>query len=197
MCTTQWYRMSQRYPMRKHFKSTFPAANVNRLHDKVATDTLFSDTPAHDDGVPGHGGATMVQVFVGVETRLTEAYPMTSESQMSQTLQDFIRQHGAPDLLMSDNANTQIGKKVAEILRNYHIADHQSEPHYQNQNPAERRIQDIKKTTNAIMDRTGTPAKTSIGCYVPCMWSPCSTTWHNRLSCGEHHTPPGCTWSTT
>ena len=36
--------------------------------------------------------ATMVQVFVGVETRLTEAYPMTSESQMSQTLQDFIRQ---------------------------------------------------------------------------------------------------------
>ena len=77
--------------MTKHSKSTFPAANVNRLHDKVAMDTLFSDTPAHDDGVPGHGGATMVQVFVGVETRLTEAYPMTSESQMSQTLQDFIR----------------------------------------------------------------------------------------------------------
>ena len=67
--------------------------------------------------------------------------------------------NSAPDLLMSDNAKTQIGKKVAEILRNYHIADHQSEPHYQNQNPAERRIQDIKKTTNAIMDRTGTPAK--------------------------------------
>ena len=78
--------------MRKHFKSTFPAANINQLHDKVATNTLFSDTPAHDDGVAGHGGATMVQVFVGIETRLTEAYPMTSESQMSQILQNIIRQ---------------------------------------------------------------------------------------------------------
>ena len=72
---------------------------------------------------------------------------MTSESQMSQTLQDFIRRHGAPDVLMSDNAKTQIGKKVTEILRNYHIADHQSEPYYQNQNSAERRIQEIKKTS--------------------------------------------------
>ena len=158
-CTTQWYRMSQQYPMRKHFKTRFPAANVNRLHDKVATDTLFSDTPAHDDGIMGHGGATMIQVYVGVETRLTEAFPMTSETQMSTTLMDFIRRHGAPDVLVSDNAKSEIGKKVQDILRNYCIADYQSEPHYQNQNSAQRRIQDIKNTVNNVMDRTGTPAK--------------------------------------
>ena len=33
-----------------------------------------------------------------------------------------------------------------------------TEPHHLNQNPAERRIQDIKKTSNVMMDRTGTPA---------------------------------------
>ena len=157
-CTTQWYKMSQRYPLRKHFKTRFPAANVSRLHDTVATDTFFSDTPAYDDGVVGHGGATMVQVYVGVRTRLTEGYPMKSESQFSSTLLDFIRHHGAPDVLMSDNAKSETSKKVYDILRNFCVEDHQSEPDYQNQNPAERRIQDIKRTVNGIMDRTGTPA---------------------------------------
>ena len=194
-CTIQWYRMSQRYPMRKHYRSRFPAANVNRLHDTVATDRLFSDTPAHDDGITGHGGATMVQVYVGAETRLTEAYPMSSENQMAGTLQEFIQKHGAPDVLMSDNAKAEIGNKVLDILRNYHIADHQSEPHYQNQNPAERRIQDIKRTTNNVMDRTG--------------WDTCQVLAHLHLVC--HHvvqpsgsrncwwcdTPSGCTWSAT
>jgi hypothetical protein len=46
--------------MRKHFKTRFPAANVNRLDETVATDTFFADAPAHDDGIMGHGGATMV-----------------------------------------------------------------------------------------------------------------------------------------
>ena len=35
----------------------------------------------------------------------------------------------------------------------------QSEPHHQHQNPVERKIQDIKRTMNGIMDRTGCPSK--------------------------------------
>jgi hypothetical protein len=34
----------------------------------------------------------------------------------------------------------------------------QIEPDHQHQNPAERRIQDVKKESNRIIDRTGTPA---------------------------------------
>jgi hypothetical protein len=41
----------------------------------------------------------------------------------------------------------------------YTINDIQCEPHHQHHNPAERRIQEVKKTANAIMDRAGTPAK--------------------------------------
>ncbi|KAI2503064.1 hypothetical protein MHU86_11412 [Fragilaria crotonensis] len=77
---------------------------------------------------------------------------------MYHTLEDFIRQEGAPDALLSDNAKAQIGKNVQQILRMYRIADFQCEPHYQHQNYAERRIQEIKKTVNALLDRTGTPA---------------------------------------
>ena len=39
--TTQFGRADQRLPMRKHFKTRFPAANVARLNDTVATDTFF------------------------------------------------------------------------------------------------------------------------------------------------------------
>ena len=74
-------------------------------------------------------------------------------------LLDFIRKIGAPIGLFSDNAKVQIGKTIQTILRMYCIDDMQSEPHHQHQNPAERRIQDIKKVSNHIMDRTGTPEK--------------------------------------
>ena len=118
------------FPFRKHFKSRFPAANVRRLNTTVATDTFFSDTPAADDGILGHGGATMAQIYVTKEL-FTAAFPMQSESQMPGTLQDYIRKYGAPLLLFLDNAKVQIGKKVQEILRWYKIDDAQCEPHYQ------------------------------------------------------------------
>jgi hypothetical protein len=62
--TTQFVRASSRLPMRKHFKTRFPEADVNRLDETVVTDTFFADTPAHDDGIVGHGGAMMVQLYI-------------------------------------------------------------------------------------------------------------------------------------
>ena len=131
---------------------------MDRLNEIVATDTFFSSVAAHDDGIMGHGGATMAQLYVGTSSHLTAVFPMSSESQMHATLMDFIRMHGAPNMLLSD-AKTQISSKVIDILRHYHIKQHRSEPYYQNQNLAEQRIQDCKHLVNNIMDRTGTPAK--------------------------------------
>jgi hypothetical protein len=63
--TTQFARASVRLPMQKHFKSRFPAYNVHRWNESVATDTFFCDTPAHDDGIFDHAGTTMAQLYVG------------------------------------------------------------------------------------------------------------------------------------
>jgi hypothetical protein len=156
--TTQFRRMDARLPLRKHFKSRFPEANVPRRNEIVATDTFFSDVPAHDDGILGHGGALMVQVYCGTTSLITALYPMSRESEMPSTLLDFIRQWGAPNGLFSDNAKVQIGKTVQSILRMYCTDALQCEPHHQHQNPAERRIQDIKRISTTMMDRTGTPA---------------------------------------
>jgi hypothetical protein len=48
--TTQYARGDTRIPMRKHFHTQFPAANVPHWNDDVAMDTKFSNVPAHDDG---------------------------------------------------------------------------------------------------------------------------------------------------
>jgi hypothetical protein len=162
--TTQLARASERLPFRKHFRSRFPACNVDRWNEDVATDTFFCDTAAHDDGVLGHGGCTMAQLYVGKDSSKTVVYPMRHESEMATTLEDLIRRHGAPNGLFSDNAKTQIGKRVLDILRLYAIKDFQCEPHQQHQNFAERKIGDTKRLTDSIMDRTGTPAKLWLLC---------------------------------
>ena len=47
--TTQYYRETfHRTPMRDHLRTWFPAANVPRRHESVATDWIYSDTPAVD-----------------------------------------------------------------------------------------------------------------------------------------------------
>ena len=37
--------------MKKHLKSRNPALSIPRRHESVATETIFSDTPAVDSGV--------------------------------------------------------------------------------------------------------------------------------------------------
>ena len=55
--TTRWARASNQVPFRKHFKSRFPALNIHRRRKPVATDTIYSDTPAIDNG------AQVAQIF--------------------------------------------------------------------------------------------------------------------------------------
>ena len=156
--TTQFYRATIHHPFRKHYKSRFPAANVTRLMEWYSTDTIFSDEPAFDDGVPGHGGTTMFQIYGGCDSHFLAGYPMKTEKAVPSTLEDFIRDHGAMQGLVSDNAKSETSNAMHNIFRLYNIKDRQSEPHYEHQNPIERRIQDVKRMARNIMDHVGCPA---------------------------------------
>ena len=137
--STQWgVSIPNIFPMKKHLKSRNPALNIPRRHEPVATDAVFSDTPAVDSGVK------QAQVVVGRDTLVAGAYPMKSGKQLVNTLEDNIRRRGAMDNLLSDSAKTEISHKVIDILRAYHISNWDSEPYHQNQNPAEWRYRTIK-----------------------------------------------------
>ena len=105
--STQWgVSLPNTFPMKKHLKSRNPALNIPRRHEAVATDTVFSDTPAVDSGVK------QAQVFVGRDTLVADAYPMKSGKQFVNTLEDTIRRRGAMDKVLSDSAKTEISNKV-------------------------------------------------------------------------------------
>ena len=145
--------------IKKHFKSRNPVFNIPRRSEAVATDTIFSDTPAVDDG------STMAQFFCGQDTLVCDAYGIKSTKQFINTLSDNIRKRGAMDTLISDGGKYEISKRVTDLLRSLFIQDYQSEPYHQHQNKAENRFGLAKRYTNTVMNTSGCPAC----CWLLCL----------------------------
>ncbi len=59
----------------KWYKSPFPALNVHWRDEPVATDMIYSDTPAIDSGT------AIAQVFVGTESLITDVYAIKTVCQ--------------------------------------------------------------------------------------------------------------------
>ena len=114
--------------IKKHFKSRNPVFNIPRCSEAVATDTIFSDTPAVDDG------STMAQFFCGRDTLVCDAYGIKSTKQFINTLSDNIRKRGAMDTLISDGGKYEISKRVTDLLRSLFIQDYQCEPYQVKEN---------------------------------------------------------------
>ena len=139
-------------------RAPFPALNVHRRNEPVATDTVYADTPSFD------GGYTIAQFFVGCHTNFCYVHGMTTDSQFVSTLMEEISKRGAMDQLISDRAQVEISKKALDILRHLCIDDWQSEPHYQHQNYAERRYREVKHKTNRVLNETGAPDRAWLHC---------------------------------
>ena len=145
--------------IKKHFKSRNPVFYIPRRSEAVATDTIFSDTPAVDDG------STMAQFFCGRDTLVCDAYGIKSTKQFINTLSDNIRKWGAMDTLISDGGKYEISKRVTDLLRSLFIQDYQSEPYHQHQNKAENRFGLAKRYTNTVMNTSGCPACCWLLCF--------------------------------
>ena len=141
------------------FKSRNPVFNMPRCSEAVATNTIFSDTPAVDDG------STMAQFFCGHDTLVCDAYGIKSTKQFIDTLSDNIRKRGAMDTIISDGGKYEISQRVTDLLRSLFIQDYQSEPYHQHQNKAENRFGLAKRYTNTVMNTSGCPAC----CWLLCL----------------------------
>ena len=110
---TQRYRSVIHYPFCKHFKSQYPGANMPHLNKWMATDAFFNDTPAVDDGVPGHGSCAMMQILYGLMSGTVHGCPMKSEKQVGQAFEDHVCKVGTPIGLKSDNAMSELhGRRI-------------------------------------------------------------------------------------
>ena len=145
--------------IKKHSKSRSPVFNIPRCSEAVATDTIFFDTPAVDDG------STMAQFFCGHDSLVCDAYGIKSTKQFINTLSDNIRKQGAMDTLISDGGKYEISKRVTDLLHSLFIQDYQSEPYHQHQNKTENHFGLAKHYTNTVMNTSGCPAC----CWVLCL----------------------------
>jgi hypothetical protein len=144
--TTQYARGRVSDTLKQHWRSRFPACNVKRRNEPVATDTVFSDTPAVDSGV------TAAQIFVGRESLVAHVYGLKTDKEFVNTLEENIRKRGAMDNLISDCAKAEMSSRVKNILRALFIGAWYSVPYQKNQNFAENRYGTVKATTNGVMN---------------------------------------------
>jgi hypothetical protein len=70
--------------LKKHYQLPFPALNVHRHDESLATDTVYSDVPAIDSGV------RIAQHFVGLTSTVCDVYPLRTKTAFVNTLQDVI-----------------------------------------------------------------------------------------------------------
>ena len=77
---------------------------------KYDREYVYGPCPAVDSG------ATQAQIFVGRKTHVTDAYPMKTPSDFTATLQDNVRERGAPNRLLSDQAQTEINGRAKTFL---------------------------------------------------------------------------------
>ena len=136
----------------KTYKSPNPASNVPRRNEKVATDLIYANCPAIDDG------SLKAWLFVGHKTLVADVYGVKKDKHFIRCLWDNIRARGAMLTLLSDHASTIICQKTKDVLRYLCIDGWTSEPHFQHQNPAERRYKTIKHNVQHVMNRYLIPA---------------------------------------
>ncbi len=142
-------------------KSPYPANNIHRRNEPVATDTFFSATAAI-----GTGGQKMAQFFVGRKSLAIHIFGMGTESEFINTLEDVIRKWGAIDLLILDSARVEISKRSTDLCHALCIDQWQSEPYYQHQNFAEHRWGHAKRNLNWYMNRKNVPGYAWLLCVI-------------------------------
>jgi hypothetical protein len=166
--TTQLARMPMSTILKKRYKSLNPALNVHPHDEPVATDTIYSDTPAIDCGF------TSAQLFVGTKTHTADVYPIKSDKQFVNTLLDNITQRGTPT---SSSA-------TAHRLRLVNVSNRFFDPYTFPLGKASR-INSIRTLPNAstrTSNDCATPSSTALGLrctlgfFVSCMCASCSTT---------------------
>jgi hypothetical protein len=124
---------------------------------------MYTDTAKA--AVKSHDGMQWFQVYC-TAGGWVKAYPMTSKSGAPLTLQDLLKEVGAPYKLILDNSLEQTKGDFRKIARDAGIRLIQTKPYSPWQNRAELAIRELKKATRRRMARTSTPEVLWSDCIV-------------------------------
>jgi hypothetical protein len=123
--TTQFACVRVSDTLKQHWRSRFPECNVKQSNEPVATDTVFSDTPAV------HSGVSATQIFVGRESLVADVYGLKNDKEFVNMLEGNILERGAMETLISDCAKSENSNRVKQILLALCISSWFSKPHHE------------------------------------------------------------------
>jgi len=135
---------------KQHRKKRLLMLHPKRLPGRTDADTVFST-------VKSIRGYLCVQFFCHVISDFLFIRCMQRESHSHGAYQDYIREVGASESIVTDNSQTQTGKKWEATSRDVMTKQRTFVPHNQNQSKVERRIQDAKHKTMVVLQRAGAP----------------------------------------
>ena len=144
--------------IKHHFKPRNPVFSIPRCSEDVGTDTIFSETPAVDDG------STMTKFFYGHDTFACDTYGIKSTKQFISTLSSNTRKWGAMITLTRDGGTYDISKGVTNLPHSLFIQDFKSEPYHQHQNKVKNRFGHAKHYPKTVMNTSGCPACSWLFC---------------------------------
>ena len=120
------HKVTRLYPLRPH-----------RINDVCFSDTFFAS-------VSSIRGYSMFQLFCLRDAKTDFAFLMRKKSQAPSKFADFVRDIGAPNYMINDNAQELSGEEWTKVARHAMVSTYFSEAEHQNQNLAERRGGAIK-----------------------------------------------------
>ncbi len=124
-----------------------------RLEGTWATDTM-------DMRCNSTHGERCCQVYAN-RMFFAKAYPIPKKSDCHETLNSFVNDYGAMDLLVSDGSAEQCGPhtEFQKKIQKYQIQHKRSEKDRSNQNPAEGVIREVRKKWYRTMFKTNCPKR--------------------------------------
>ena len=107
-----------------------------------------------------------VQLFFHVLSGYIYLRCIKREAHSHGAYQDFVREVGAPNLLLTDNARTETGKRWTKTSRNNITKQIATAPYNQQQNQAERKIGNLKSRVLVTLRKANAPIEFWCYCLV-------------------------------
>jgi hypothetical protein len=134
--TTHFYLSSSienRQDPRREILSHRPGLRWKRRNEVVGTDTFFPNVKT----AQGH---ICSQLFVGQNSLRWDVFPLKTEANNYQALQDVSRNQGAANVIRSDNATSETDNDWTNFCRQHCVSQQTTLPHAMWMNFAERNI---------------------------------------------------------
>ena len=104
-------------------------------------------------------GNTFSQFFTGLSSKRWCVFPIKIESHNTTAITNFVHQNGTPQVIKSDNAQSELGHDWVEYMRKNYIGTKTTEPHHPHQNPAESEIGKLNSIVKKCQQFFNLPAK--------------------------------------